>query len=1110
MAEVLIKRIQFTSANPFGEYIAGDVVEVYYDASADPTPIVGGTVGYKVKYNGGYISSGADVAYQDKPYKNTTISNPIICNGTTRIGPGIDRNAFPYAYNVLYPNSPSCTVDPEPVVCNLNVIGVPQVTPASSEIVNDGQIIIAASSTNLIQYKLNSDFVYGDGTGQTTGIFTGLAPGTYRIYLRDSKNCPANTLVTVGIDTSYGDWKIVTYKNERISKRTWIRVQKKLFTDPATYSIAGDEPFTVSSRGEFNNDKFTPVFQTTAQLKLGSQTNFEYQGIFTNNPKGFRVKYYKDLPDDYNEGTDPYQTGDRVFLLETPAGDILGKVYESLADDNIDNNPFDSLSWTEIPIDEYLKWIGYVLPQQYMEDYKAPPYYTSISCKDGISDLANLLFVQDDGQDFYGRTRTIELIAFCLRKTGLNLNIRSAVNMYATDMDQGDADDPLDQAYVDPEAFYLNGTPTIDYVLNELIRPYRARLLQWDGCWNIVRIEEMVDAYDYREFNPYGTYQSNSSFDPLVEVRTKTQDGLAWAGENQNLELRPGYGKSRVVYHLGPKPNILRNGDFRAKSFFSPLLNSYISEVDRNGFQLVAPYAIAEGMEFLDSGNVAYTMTSDAPVTSGEAYLQSDTYQMSMGLSNTIKISVTFKLPVPLARGLAVDDEGNLQFYWRPFTCRYQKVRLLVQLGNRYLQSDGTWTITRSEVVCYCDTFGEYASFELTASSPGEDFASDHDFKVRIYHSWQGHAEFQTLADLKARVTDAGNYRGTYDASSDLFPSTGGSGGGGAIQQGDYWAINVDGVLGGVIVTGTGNYKVVAAVNAPGQDPTKWAIIVGEVNNLPIGTKTELRTGPDSLSYYELQESTDPADDIHIIRPNDYDGTGGTNPVQWILQGGSGFTQAPTIPFYIDQISVQFLDQGKSIIDTVIRELPGEDDNNLILSEEIFFGSLLNSISTNVITAVQPVQKFNPFTPGGSTFPVNIALPRISNFLVTQSVLSGKLVFTGYISDADGNGYVNWARDGAAEMATLHELFMRSAIGQYPHSWRKITGSLVANNQQLGLLNVIKEMNQGEIIYMPQALTIRDRSAGYDGEFLELIDIRDEVVSPYSSGFTSGFGGGFD
>src|SRR5690606_3402998 len=102
------------------------------------------------------------------------------------------------------------------------------------------------------------------------------------------------------------------------------------------------------------------------------------------------------------------------------------------------------------------------------------------------------------------------LIAYILKKTGLNLNIRVGINLYAVGMDTTDADDPLDQAYVDCDTYYINtNDPTLDYVLRQILESFGACIIQEFGVWNIVRVEERVGEYDYREFNADGDYVGN-------------------------------------------------------------------------------------------------------------------------------------------------------------------------------------------------------------------------------------------------------------------------------------------------------------------------------------------------------------------------------------------------------------------------------------------------------------------------------------------------------------------------------------------------------------------------------------------------------------------------
>lgn len=95
---------------------------------------------------------------------------------------------------------------------------------------------------------------------------------------------------------------------------------------------------------------------------------------------------------------------------------------------------------------------------------------------------------------------------------------------------------------------------------------------------------------------------------------------------------------------------------------------------------------------------------------------------------------------------------------------------------------------------------------------------------VELYYDRQG-----GTVDLSTRLSD----RGAYDASSNTFPTTGGTGAGGAIERGNTWYITVAGVLGGVSV-GVGS-RIMAKIDAPATDAdwlvTPIGIVSADSNN---------------------------------------------------------------------------------------------------------------------------------------------------------------------------------------------------------------------------------------------------------------------------------------
>lgn len=102
----------------------------------------------------------------------------------------------------------------------------------------------------------------------------------------------------------------------------------------------------------------------------------------------------------------------------------------------------------------------------------------------------------------------------------------------------------------------------------------------------------------------------------------------------------------------------------------------------------------------------------------------------------------------------------------------------------------------------------------------------------------------KTYADnLVAGLLD---YRGAHDASSNLFPSTGGSGTAGAIAKGDMFIISVAGTLGGTAVQ-IGD-SLIASIDTPGQTASNWNILNSNITYVPedVANKATSVTGNES------------------------------------------------------------------------------------------------------------------------------------------------------------------------------------------------------------------------------------------------------------------------
>lgn len=690
MAELVARLIIWRRDSPYGTYVATNIVSMAYDTSS------GSIV---VRKNGIVITSGDSIplifTYAANPatyYKTEIDYDPLICDGDNRIKLLRDISAFPYVTKKTYTNNPSCNVSQ--FVCDLQVNSLPVITNETSEGASDGEIEVTATSSNdPIEYRLNSDFVYGDGTAQSTGEFTGLTSGSYRIYIRDSANCSANILVNVSFDKTYTTKYVLEY-DDRVGDVTKIEIQERDYVGSSTEIKGGDVPAVILLRGEGEDNKFKAILGSEIELTITSETNYQFQDLFTSDPNKYRIVYKKDFGSGFEE------------LLTTK-----------------------------------------LLPNQYKETYSAPPYYVNFTSTDGLASLNEIPFLDGSGARFFGSYKVIELIAYLLKNTGLELSIRVAINLYALDMDSAASDDPLDQAFVDTDTYYQKDIPTCLDVLKWLLEPFGAHILQWGNVWNIIHVEERISSFDYRLFDANGEYVSNSSYNPTITISTEPTTGVMWQA-HPTLEMNNAYGSIVLNYNLGLRENLLTNGDFKLKTDYF-FIGGYLPAPDITGFQLVPngddgaivvyqiveqdkvkPYNDSTGIT-AEKNNVAIGIRQ----ATGNAYIKSKTYSVKLGANDQLAIVVrcglpTFSIEIP-----------------------YVKVRVVVQYGTFYLTGDGEWSSSYNEIVYFVKEYGKFVELKTTSTSVPTGASDGLDLIVTVYHAYAFHAEFISVASQRAKVT---------------------------------------------------------------------------------------------------------------------------------------------------------------------------------------------------------------------------------------------------------------------------------------------------------------------------------------------------------------------
>lgn len=589
------------------------------------------------------------------------------CDSTTlnRFSILLTNPAFPYVTLQPYIGHPNCAASP--IVCNIHFTGSPTVTPASNPVALDGAITVLAISTlSSVRYSNGSGLKAYLDLENTTGEFTGLRSGVYQIIAGDSAGCqvtisvyvpstiannpqPTNTEPTYGekLRMEHGDLMNGVTSRTDILERNFSGdpIDVKGSSSPVIRALLADQ----DSDSAFNN-KFECLRSTTLEMNLVSERDLQFIGLFSQDDRKFLVKHYK------------------------PVGTLL--------------------------------WSGFIVPSVFSEAYtEGPPYYTSISISDNLTTLSDIDFLDADGNSLEGDTPLINIVALILQKLSLGLDIRVACNMQE-DSDTYDEPQAFEKTTKELSSFYEDdGAPwKCSRVLEAILKPFGAKLVQENGVWNIVRIEEQTEEYDYRQYDKDGEYLSSDSYDPIVEISDPSlRLNAVFKDRGHTLEVVPGIGTLNLTRILHPVPNMVKNGSF--DQFDDSGVNSWtITAVDGVNHQ-VTP--IKKAVQIVRNGVIITEEGSNALEISnlGSSYCFAYPVQFPVEYSNADNLTFSFNYRVNLTD--ASTERGVPSPLW-------VKLEWSLKIGDFWFNTVTGWNELNEQHynAIYIDKFNSDETFE--------------------------------------------------------------------------------------------------------------------------------------------------------------------------------------------------------------------------------------------------------------------------------------------------------------------------------------------------------------------------------------------------------------
>ncbi len=570
------------------------------------------------------------------------------------------QEGFPYFYIDHVPE------DEDIPACKTTLVVPPVVVNESAADADDGSVTfsIVESPGSVTGYEFSLD----NATWQSSATFSSLTPGLYTGYARKASLTTCNDSVA---------FEVLAYEEDLVVN------------------------FGVKYRLDFDNFREEAIRVDIEEQNYSGSIDTDVDA----GPRPVAIYWGRQGDSIYN----PIRGSRCVVQLVSPmAADMK---FLPIGASNFQKYR------VSVYIDSVLEWRGFVLPEEYREQYMRPPYYVQLTAVDGLAYLSNYDFTGTDGGLILGLRKQLDVVRICLNKLSLGLDVRTAVNIYEVSNTLPVAtDDPLNDYYVNADAYSealrqaQGDSPTLSQgegvldcleVLTRVLQPYGATIMLTAGAWQIVSADEVRDTYIRRLYDSAGVYQSNDTYDPAyalndgAEVSGDADAEAHYVDKGGVVEVVPARGYQKINRVYGLRDSILTGGAFGYSDFIDSSTLRYWSAVD---------VTVSRKPVSRSDFNYALAIAGGAPSTAG--YVQSPEIDINGGASDRLLI--------------------RLSYYMNAFVAGTNEdptVRVQVQYGSYYLVGAAgdaypNWSTTSSFIdnPVPLDQYRKWQNYEVTTN----------------------------------------------------------------------------------------------------------------------------------------------------------------------------------------------------------------------------------------------------------------------------------------------------------------------------------------------------------------------------------------------------------
>jgi hypothetical protein len=213
-------------------------------------------------------------------------------------------------------------------------------------------------------------------------------------------------------------------------------------------------------------------------------------------------------------------------------------------------------------------FVGYLKPDGVFQDYVNDVWKINIDCIDGLGALDNLSFVRESGLYFTGKMRPLDIIYYCLKRSGISLPINTSINTFYEGLTIDSTTNILNKIFLNADRFVKTDNNTImscDEVLKSVLDIFTAVITQQNGEWYIYKPNELSNNafVDFKRYNISNVYVGNVSKNLNVSVGSQIDNFYPHhCNGNQRIEIKGAVSAYRLGYKYGFVKGLIDNDKF--------------------------------------------------------------------------------------------------------------------------------------------------------------------------------------------------------------------------------------------------------------------------------------------------------------------------------------------------------------------------------------------------------------------------------------------------------------------------------------------------------------------------------------------------------------------